>query len=108
MKYGQLSDQLLEQLNLTELQWLTPRQASAVISKVLGGMAEAVSHMPEGEVLSLQGFGKFYWKTRPERTHWNMKTKQVEKVPAMTVLVFEPARRMRRKVRHEERGADRS
>lgn len=103
MKYGQIADQLFEQLDIPELRWLTRRQADQVVSKILGGLATVASRLPEGEALSLQGFGKFYWKTRPERTHWNMKTKMVEKIPATTVLVFEPARKMRRKVGNEDR-----
>jgi nucleoid DNA-binding protein len=101
MKYEQTAELLLDHMEVPEFGWLTRRQANRVVAQVLEAMAQVVEDLPMGGCLSLQGFGKFYWKERPERTHWNRNTKQVELIPAKVALVFKPAKLMKRVVKKD-------
>ena len=78
------------------------RQAGRLIVRLLEALIREIGDLKENEELPLQGFGKFLWKVRGPRPHWNMVKECIEIIPEQVVLAFRPSKRLRRPL-HEKR-----
>lgn len=74
------------------------KQAMLVISAVLRLLAKEVQDLPEGEGLTLPDFGRFQWKARKPKPHYNAASQQMELIPAKQVLTFTAAPNNRREI----------
>ncbi|MBG1243236.1 HU family DNA-binding protein [Nostoc sp. NZL] len=89
MNKGELVDAVAAKANVTK------KQADEVISAFLSVVTEAV---PNGEKVTLIGFGSFERRDRSEREGRNPKTNEPMTIPATKVPAFSAGKQFREKV----------
>jgi len=71
---------------------LTKKQANSALTCILDSVTETLK---KGDKVSLVGFGTFKVAERKARTGVNPSTKQKIKIPARTVPVFKPGKKLK-------------